>query len=82
MKKISVSEFKKNIKKYAEIASNEKVIVNMGEGKAFLIIPIDQIEDNGYDANFVQSVLQAEKEILEGDSMEIKDIKNIWADIN
>ncbi len=46
MKTITVSEFRKNIKKYAEIAGSEKVIVNRGEGKAFLILPIENIDDN------------------------------------
>ncbi|AJH15548.1 type II toxin-antitoxin system Phd/YefM family antitoxin [Myroides profundi] len=82
MKTISVSEFRKNIKKYIELASNEKIVVNRGEGKAFLIIPIDQTEDEEYDVDFVQKVLRAEKDILEGDFLEIKDVKNLWADIS
>ena len=43
MKTITVSEFRKNIKKYVDIALKEKVIVNRGEGKAFAIIPIDPV---------------------------------------
>ena len=39
IKTITVSEVRKNIKKYAELAVDEKLIVNRGAGKAFLVIP-------------------------------------------
>lgn len=82
MKTITVSEFRKNIKKYAELASKEKVIVNRGEGKGFVVVPIENIEDKGYNPKFVEKVLQAEKSITDGDFMEIKSVKNIWEDID
>lgn len=82
MKTITVSEFRKNIKKYAEIASTEKVIVNRGEGKAFLIVPVDVIEDDGYNPEFVQRILKAEQDVANGEFIEIKDVKNLWTDIN
>ena len=47
MKTITVSEFRKNIKKYVDIALKEKVIVNRVEGKAFAIIPIELLHDPG-----------------------------------
>ncbi|MDH5828836.1 DUF2683 family protein [Sphingobacterium faecium] len=82
MKTITVSEFRKNIKKYAEMASTEKVIVNRGEGKAFLVVPVEAVEDSGYNPEFVQRVLKAEQDIANGEFVEIKDVKNLWADIN
>jgi hypothetical protein len=81
MKTITVSEFRKNIKKYAEIAGSEKVIVNRGEGKAFLILPIENIDDNGYSPKFIKEMLDAEEAIKNGDVTRIRDVKNIWADI-
>ena len=62
MKTISVSEFRKNIKKYADLASKEKVIVNRGSGKAFTIVPVEEIEDDGYNPEFVKKVLNARNE--------------------
>ena len=62
MKTISVSEFRKNIKKYADLASKEKVIVNRGSGKAFTIVPVEEIEDEGYNPEFVKKVLTARNE--------------------
>lgn len=82
MKTITVSEFRKNIKKYAEMASTEKVIVNRGEGKAFLVVPVEVVEDSGYNPEFVQRVLKAEQDIANGEFVEIKDVKNLWSDIS
>ena len=81
MKTISVSEFRKNIKKYAELASDEKIIVNRGEGKSFLIVPLDNIEDNGYSKAFIEKILNAEKSANEGNVTRIQDAKNIWESI-
>lgn len=78
---ISVSEFRKNIKKYAEMANREQVIVNRGHGEAFAIVPIQQLEDNGYSPEFIKRILDAKKAVEEGDYTEIKDAKNIWPDI-
>ena len=81
MRTITVSEFRKNIKKYAIIANTEKVIVNRGDGKAFAIVPIEALEDKGYDPEFVKRILDADKCAQNGNVTRIKDTKNIWADI-
>jgi len=62
MKTITVSEFRKNIKKYADLAKTEKVIVNRGEGKAFAIVPLEKVEDPGYNPEFVKKILNAKEE--------------------
>lgn len=82
MKTITVTEFRKNIKKYAELASKEKVIVNRGQGKAFLVVPLEAVEDTGYDQEFVQRILKAEQDIKKGEFIEVENVKNIWEDIN
>lgn len=81
MKTITVSEFRKNIKKYAEIAGSEQVIVNRGNGEAFAIVPIDVLEDKGYNPEFVKRILESKKAIEAGNYTEIKDTKGIWSDI-
>ena len=81
MKTITVSEFRKNIKKYADLASKEKVIVNRGSGKAFTIVPVEEIEDEGYNPEFVKKILERKKEVDDGNYVRIRDAKNIWQDI-
>ncbi len=81
MKTITVSEFRKNIKKYAEIAGKEKVIVNRGNGQAFAIVPLEAIEDKGYSPKFVKRIMDASESAKKGNVTRIKDTKNIWADI-
>ncbi|HWV73819.1 MAG TPA: DUF2683 family protein [Pseudosphingobacterium sp.] len=81
MRTITVSEFRKNIKKYADMATTEKVIVNRGEGKAFVIVPIEKVEDDGYSSEFVKRIMDASKSAEQGNVTRIKDVKNIWSDI-
>lgn len=81
MKAITVSEFRKNIKKYAEIAQVEKVIVHRGDGNPFAIVPLPSIEDKGYSQDFVNRILKAQKEVEKGNSVVVRNPKDIWADI-
>jgi len=78
---ITVSEFKKNIKKYADLAKTEKVIVSLGEGKAFTIVPLEEVENEGYSSEFVKRILKASISAEEGNVTKINDAKNIWSDI-
>lgn len=66
MKTIAVSEFRKNIKKYADLASQEQIIVNRGEGKAFAIVPIEELEDSGYNPEFVAKIMRAREDSKQG----------------
>ncbi|HLR36780.1 MAG TPA: hypothetical protein VK084_01940 [Chitinophagaceae bacterium] len=61
MRTITVSEFRKHIKKYADMAGQEKVIVNRGQGKSFFIVPLEKVEDKGYSLEFVKKVLDTEE---------------------
>lgn len=81
MKSITVSEFRKNIKKYAELASKEKVIVNRGDGKAFFIVPVNKVEDDGYNSEFVEKILKSKAEFSGGEFIEVKDVNNLWASL-
>ncbi len=81
MRTITVSEFRKNIKKYAEIADKEKVIINRGDGKSFVIVPIERIEDEGYNPDFVKRILDSYESAKQGNVLKISDSDNIWKDI-
>ncbi len=77
MKTIAVSEFRKNIKKYADLASQEQVIVNRGEGKAFAIVPLDELEDSGYNPEFVNKIMKAREDSKQGKGVKIA-IEDLW----
>jgi len=77
MKTITVSEFRKNIKKYADLAKSEKVIVNRGEGKAFAIVPLEEVDDSGYNPEFVKKIEKSLKEAEEGKTVKINSDKEL-----
>ena len=77
MKTITVSDFRKDIKKYSELAESEKIIVNRGSGKAFLVVPINTIQDKGYSEEFVANLLAAEQQIKEEKSTKISSKKEL-----
>ncbi|WP_035676028.1 type II toxin-antitoxin system Phd/YefM family antitoxin [Flavobacterium frigidarium] len=43
---INVTEFRGNMKKYLEAAENEKLIIHSAKGKAYAIVPIEEIEES------------------------------------
>ncbi|MDR7369679.1 type II toxin-antitoxin system Phd/YefM family antitoxin [Flavobacterium aquidurense] len=51
MKTVSVTEFRGNIKKYLDIAESEKLVIHRGKGKSFVIIPLDDEDDNSLLSN-------------------------------
>ncbi len=82
MKTITVSDFRKDIKKYAELAETEKIIVNRGSGKAFLVVPIQTVVDEGYSNEFIERILLAEQQIKEGKSTKITSEKELSEFLN
>jgi len=81
MKIITVSEFRKNIKKYAVLSEKERVIVNRGNGEAFIIVSLKSIDDNGYSKEFVKKILDGAESAEKGNVTRIKDVENIWGNI-
>lgn len=81
MKTISVSEFRNNIRKYTDLAAEEKIIVSRGKGKAFLVVPIEEVQDKGYNPDFVKRILESRDNALKGKYTEIENTDDIWADI-
>ena len=67
----------KDIKKYSELAESEKIIVNRGSGKAFLVVPINTMQDKGYSEEFVANLLAAEQQIKEEKSTKISSKKEL-----
>lgn len=77
MTTVSVSEFRNNIKKYCDLASNEKVIIHRSKGKSFAIIPIEDIDDKPYNQEFVEKILQAREDSKNGLGVKIE-LDDLW----
>jgi PHD/YefM family antitoxin component YafN of YafNO toxin-antitoxin module len=45
MKTVSVTEFRSNIKKYLDIAEAEKVVIHRGKGRSFVVLPLENEEE-------------------------------------
>ena len=46
MKNVSVTEFRSNIKRYLDIAQEEKLVIHRSKGSSFVIVPLeDEKED-------------------------------------
>jgi PHD/YefM family antitoxin component YafN of YafNO toxin-antitoxin module len=68
---INVTEFRGNMKKYLAISENEKVIVHSAKGKAYAIVPIEEVEEDSFTAESILSDEQI-KAIDKG----LQDIRN------
>lgn len=66
MKTISVSEFRGNIKKYLDIAQEEKLLIHRGKGRTYAIVPIEEIEEEPYNPEFVAKIMRSKKDFEEG----------------
>ncbi|WP_269225144.1 type II toxin-antitoxin system Phd/YefM family antitoxin [Flavobacterium eburneipallidum] len=42
MKTVSVTEFRSNIKRYLDIAQEERVVIHRSKGNSFVLVPLDQ----------------------------------------
>jgi PHD/YefM family antitoxin component YafN of YafNO toxin-antitoxin module len=45
MKTVSVTEFRGNIKKYLDIAETEKLVIHRSKGRSFVVIPLEDEDD-------------------------------------
>ena len=77
MKTISVSEFRGNIKKYLDISQEEKIIIHRGKGKTYAIVPIEEIEEEPYNPEFVAKIMRSKKDFEEGRFTAIK-TEDLW----
>ncbi|MFH6992740.1 type II toxin-antitoxin system Phd/YefM family antitoxin [Flavobacterium sp. FlaQc-48] len=51
MKTVSVTEFRGNIKKYLDIAENEKLVIHRSKGSSFVVVPLHEEEDESLLSN-------------------------------
>ena len=77
MKTISVSEFRGNIKKYLDIAQEEKLLIHRGKGRTYAIVPIEEIEEEPYNPEFVAKIMRSKKDLEEGRFTAIK-TEDLW----
>lgn len=45
MKTVSVTEFRSNIKRYLDIAQEEKLVIHRSKGSSFVIVPLEDEEE-------------------------------------
>lgn len=80
MKTVSTTEFRKNQKKYLELAETERVIVHGSRNRAYAIVPVDQIDETTFllsnPAN-AEHLRESIKEIERGEGISIK-LDNLW----
>lgn len=46
MKTVSVTEFRSNIKRYLDIAQEEKLVIHRSKGSSFVIVPLEDEEES------------------------------------
>jgi PHD/YefM family antitoxin component YafN of YafNO toxin-antitoxin module len=81
---ISTTELRKNLKKYLNLATREKVVVRFNKSETVEIVPGKKVtvKDESFDNTRLLEVLKrGEEDIAAGRFTEIKDPKNIWASI-
>ncbi|MCK4662934.1 MAG: type II toxin-antitoxin system Phd/YefM family antitoxin [Bacteroidales bacterium] len=77
MKTITTSDFRKNQKKYFELAERERLIIHRNKGKSFILVPVDEIEDYPYNPNFIAKLLKGEKDFKSG-NYDIVKVDELW----
>jgi PHD/YefM family antitoxin component YafN of YafNO toxin-antitoxin module len=67
MKTVSVTEFRGNIKRYLDIAEQEKLVIHRSKGPSFIVIPLNQEEDDFLlNENQKKAIDVAKKSVLQG----------------
>ena len=79
---ISSREFRDNQKKYFDLADqNEQVIVQRGKDKAYVLVPLNDVDRLSVNDALIQTVQEAEAEYSSHQTTKIKDPGNIWESI-
>lgn len=66
MRTVSVTEFRGNMKKYLEIAENEKLVIHRNKGKSFVVTPLEFSDED--------TILTAQQKLAIDKALE--DVKN------
>ena len=79
---ISSREFRDQLKKYFDLVDqNEQVIVQRGKDKAYVIVPLNDVDRLSVNDQLIQTVQEAEEEYSKHKTTQIKDPGNIWENI-
>ena len=79
---ISSREFRDQQKKYFDLVDqNEQVIVQRGKDKAYVIVPLNDVDRLSVNDQLIQTVQEAEAEYSKQNTIQIKDPGNIWENI-
>jgi antitoxin YefM len=79
---ISSREFRDQQKKYFDLVDqNEQVIVQRGKDKAYVIVPLNDVDRLSVNDQLIQTVQEAEAEYSKHTTTQIKDPGNIWENI-
>ena len=79
---ISSREFRERQKKYFDLVDqNEQVIVHRSKDKAYVIIPLNDVDRLSVNDQLIQIVQEAEAEYSKHKTIQIKDPDNIWENI-
>ena len=79
---ISSREFRDNQKKYFDLADqNQQVIVQRGKDKAYVIVPLNDVDRLSVNEELIGTVQEAEAEYSKHKTIEIKDHGKIWESI-
>ncbi len=79
---ISSREFRDHQKKYFDLVDqNEQVIVQRGKDKAYVLIPVNDVDRLSVNEELIQTVQDAQAELSYSKTTQVKDPGNIWESI-
>ncbi len=79
---ISSREFREHQKKYFDLVDqNEQVIVQRGKYKAYVLVPVNDVDRLSVNEELIQTVQEAEVELSYVKTTQVKDPGNIWESI-
>lgn len=79
---ISSRKFRDQQKKYFDLVDqNEQVIIQRGKDKAYVIVPLKDIDRLSVNDELIQTIQEAEAEYSKHKTSRIKDPGDIWESI-
>ena len=79
---ISSREFRDNQKKYFDLVDqNKQIIVQRGKDKAYIIVPLNDVDRLSVNNELIHAVQEAEAEYSKHQTTKIEDPGNIWESI-
>ncbi|MCP4311393.1 MAG: type II toxin-antitoxin system Phd/YefM family antitoxin [Bacteroidetes bacterium] len=79
---ISSREFRDQQKKYFDLVDqNEQIIVQRGKDKAYVIVPLNDVDRLSVNEHLIHTVHEAEAEYSKRKTTSIKDPGKIWESI-